>query len=141
MTDTLPRTRGTARGIALSTLIAGIIASILNAVVAIVALMLGADSAVQGLTPGAYVTFTIVGVLIGAIGWALIRRTRSAKRVLSVLVPVVLVLSLIPDVALAAAGGSAALIAGIALGVMHVVTVAVAVPVYRAFLPLPAAVS
>ena len=53
------------------------------------------------------------------------------------LVPVVLLLSLIPDVALAATAGSAGVVtAAVALGIMHVVTVAVAVPVYRAFLPI-----
>lgn len=136
LTETAPRTGGRVRGVLLSTLIAGAIASALNAVVALVSLAAGADPAVQGLTPGAYITFTVVGVLVGAIGWTLISRARSARRILAVLVPVVLLVSLIPDAALALAGGSAALIAGIGLGVMHVVTVAVAVPVYRKLLPL-----
>jgi len=139
MTESTPRTaNGRLRGVLLSTLVGGVIASIANAIVAFAGLAAGADPALPGLTPGAYITFTIVGILIGAIGWALIGRARAAKRILAVLVPVVLVLSLIPDVAIAASGTTAAMTAGITLGIMHLVTVAVAIPVYRVFLPLEA---
>jgi hypothetical protein len=127
---------GRFRGVLLSTLVGGAIASIANAIVAFAGLAAGADPALPGLTPAAFITFTVAGILIGAIGWALIRRTRAAKRILAVLVPVVLALSLIPDIAIAGTGTSAATTAGITLGVMHLVTVAVAIPVYRTFLPL-----
>lgn len=136
--DTTPtRTSGRLRGILLATLSGAVVASIANAIVATAALAAGADPAIQGLTPPAYITFTILGVLVGAIGWTVVGRARAGKRILTVLVPVVLLLSLIPDVALAVTAGSAGVVtAAVALGIMHVVTVAVAVPVYRAFLPL-----
>ena len=125
------------RGVLLSTLVGGVIASVVNALVALVALAAGADPSTQGLTPPAYITFTIVGVLVGAIGWMLIGRARSAGRILAVLVPVVVLVSLIPDIALAlGATNSGGVTAAVALGIMHVVTAAVAVPVYRVFLPL-----
>jgi hypothetical protein len=131
------RMTGNARGVLLSTVIGAVVASIANAVVAIAGRAAGADPAIQGLTPPAYITFTVIGVLAGAIGWALIRRTRSAARTLTILVPVILVLSLIPDVALAMSAGSSGIVtAAITLGVMHVVTVAIAVPIYRKFLPI-----
>ncbi|WIB36068.1 MULTISPECIES: DUF6069 family protein [unclassified Curtobacterium] len=134
--DTTTRRPSRLRGVLVATVLAAVIGSIANAIIAVSALAAGADPAVQGLTPPAYITFTVVGVLIGAIGWALISRTRSAGRALAILVPVVLVLSLIPDVLLAVSGGSAAITAGVALGIMHLVTTAVAVPIYRTFLPI-----
>ena len=135
--STAPASKGSVRGVLLSTLIAGVVASVANAIVAWAGLAAGADPAVMGLTPGAYVTFSVLGVLVGAIGWALIRRAPKARTILTVLVPVVLLLSLIPDVALAVTGGTAAATtAAVTLGIMHVVTAAIAVPVYRVFLPL-----
>ncbi|PZE64260.1 hypothetical protein DEI81_10975 [Curtobacterium sp. MCBD17_013] len=134
--DTTTRRPSRLRGVLVATVLAAVIGSIANAIIAVSALAAGADPAVQGLTPPAYITFTVVGVLIGAIGWALISRARSAGRVLAILVPVVLVLSLIPDVLLAVSGGSAAMTAGVALGIMHLVTTAIAVPIYRVFLPI-----
>ena len=131
------RTEGTTRGIILSTLLGGAVASVANAIVAFAGLAAGADPAIQGLTPPAYITLSVLGVLAGAIGWNVIRRARSAGRILAVLVPVMLVLSLIPDVLLAVSSGDGAVVtAAVTLGIMHVVTVAVAVPIYRAFLPI-----
>ncbi|WIB67410.1 DUF6069 family protein [Curtobacterium sp. MCBD17_035] len=134
--DTTTRRPSRVRGVLIATVLAAVIGSIANAIIAVSALAAGADTAVQGLTAPAYVTFTVVGVLVGAIGWALISRTRSAGRVLAILVPVVLVLSLIPDVLLAVSGDSPMMTAGVALGIMHLVTTAVAVPLYRTFLPI-----
>jgi hypothetical protein len=136
--DSTPsRTTGTTRGILLSTLLGGAVASVANAIVALAGLAAGADPAVQGLTPPAYITLSVLGVLVGAIGWTVVSRARSAKRILTVLVPLMLVLSLIPDVLLAVTAGSGAVVtAAVTLGIMHVVTVAVAVPVYNAFLPI-----
>ena len=128
-----PRTKGRLRAILLSTVLVSVIASVANAIVAVAGLAAGADPAVQGLTPPAYITFTVLGALIGAIGWSILSRASQGRRLLTVLVPTVLVLSLIPDVALAATVG---VTAAVTLGIMHVVTVAVAVPVYRAFMPV-----
>ena len=93
----------------------------------------------QPLTPGAYGTFTVLGALIGAIGWRLIvNRSRNANRLLGWLVPTVLVLSLIPDVMLLAdktvqPGTTTAGV--IALMLMHFGIAAAAVPAYRRLMP------
>lgn len=126
----------TTRAIATATVVASVIAIIVNAIVSLVAQALGADPAVfRGLVPGAYILFTVVGVLIGAIGWHIIR-TRAARpsALLRWLVPTVVVVSLIPNVLV---GISVGWLGASALGLMHIVVAAVAVPVYRRFLPLP----
>ncbi len=138
-TESAPRVASLpVRGILLSAVLGGAVASIANAIVAFAGLSAGADPALPGLTPPAFITLSVIGVLGGAIGWTVVSRTRTAKRNLTVLVPGVLGLSLIPNVLLAVTAGTAAVVtAAVTLGIMHVVTVVVAVPVYREFLPLP----
>ena len=92
----------------------------------------------QQLTLPVYGFLTIVGAIVGAIGWHLIAtRSRNASGVLRVLVPTVLVLSLIPDVLLlvneSQPGTTTAGV--IALMLMHVGVAVAAVPAYRRFIP------
>ena len=92
----------------------------------------------QQLTLPVYGTLTVVGVLIGAIGWRLIvNRSRNAGRLLSRLVPTVLVLSLIPDVLLLVSDSQpGTTVSGVvALMLMHLGIAAAAVPAYRRFMP------
>ena len=93
---TAPRASALARtGIVAGVTVA---ASVVNAVIAQIALALGADSSFTPLTPGAYVFLTVIGVLLALAGWAVVRRVSARPaRVLRVLVPVVLLLSFIPD--------------------------------------------
>jgi hypothetical protein len=87
-------------------------------------------------------------VLAGAIGWAIIRRRASdPRRLLAWLVPAVIAVSLIPDIALGASGGSSSsnmmtshtTWGGVAaLMVMHLFVAACAVTAYRLLIPLPA---
>lgn len=74
-------------------------------------------------------------VRAGAVGWLVVRRvvTRPSA-VLRWLVPLVVVVSLVPDVLLGLALGWGG---AVALGLMHLAVAAVAVPAYRYFLPLP----
>ncbi len=123
-------------------LAAGIVAaSIADAVIALLARAAGASEDFQPLQPGAYVSFTVLGVLIGAAGWAVVRRRSAEPRaLLSWLVPAVVVVSLVPDLAMfvsdykphADAAGIIALI------LMHVAVAAVAVAAYHRALPLNA---
>jgi Family of unknown function (DUF6069) len=91
------------------------------------------------LQPPAYGTFTLIGAIVGAVGWHLIvSRARNAPGVLRVLVPTVLVLSLIPDVLLlvnrdAQPGITTAGV--VALMFMHLGVAAAAVPAYLRFIP------
>jgi hypothetical protein len=111
-------------------------AGILNTLIAFAAQALGADAgAVPGLTPPAYLTFTAIGTILGALGWSIVRRcAASPGRVLSWLVPLVIVVSLVPDALIAVFTDP---VGGIALGLMHLAVLAVALPTFRHFLPLP----
>lgn len=113
--------------------VAAVVAVGLNAVVAAVANALGAPAGYGPLTLPAYALFTVLGIAAGWAGWVIVRhRTRDAGRVLAVLVPVVTVVSLVPDVLLLVLGfiPGTTPAAAIALMVMHLVVVAVAVPAY-----------
>ncbi len=92
----------------------------------------------QQLTLPVYGFLTVVGAVIGAVGWHLIvARSRNASGVLRVLVPTVVVLSLIPDVMLLVSESQpGTTTAGVlALMLMHVGTAVAAVPAYRRFIP------
>jgi hypothetical protein len=127
-----PSTRSRMR-VGMILLAAAVAAILLNAAVAAVAVAAGAPSGYGPLTPPAYGLFTVLGVGLGWLGWRLVlRHSRDPRRTLSVLVPIVLVVSFIPDVLLLALrfipGTTTS--AAIALMVMHVVVVLVAVPAY-----------
>lgn len=113
-------------------LLAAIVAAVvLNALVAVIAVAAGAPSDYGPLTFPAFTLFTVVGVLVGWAGWALVqRRARNPRRTLSVLIPAVLVLSFVPDILLLAfrfiPGTTPG--AAVALMMMHLVVVMVAVP-------------
>jgi len=114
---------------------AGAIAAVTNLVISVIARgPLGASDDFVPLTPGPIVMWTILGAIIGAVGWRLIVNTSTNSRaLLNTLVPTVLVLSLIPDVALLATDSTPGqTTAGVvALMVMHVVTAVIAVTAYR----------
>lgn len=129
-TVSLPRWR--AAGILIA---ATALAVALNAVVAVVAQSFGVPAGFGGLTPPAYISMTAVGMIAGWIGWRVIAtRARNPRKALTVAVPVVLVLSFIPDVLLATLHfmPGATTTAVLALMIMHVVVVAIAVPAYAA---------
>lgn len=113
--------------------LAVIVAVAVNAVVAWLARGAGATPGFPPLTVPVFGGFTLVGVLVGWAGWRIIQhRSRRPGRLLGWLVPVVGVLSFLPDVAL----GVLKFIPGVTwpgvlgLMVMHVVVIAVAVPAY-----------
>jgi hypothetical protein len=90
------------------------------------------------LTVSVYAPLTVIGAIIGAIGWHLIAtRSHRATRLLTVLVPVVLVLSLFPDTVLLATKSQPGTTTGgvLTLMLMHFGVAAAAVPAYRRFMP------
>ena len=117
------------------------VAVALNAVIAAIAHAAGASDDFEALQLPAYAAFTVFGVVVSAAAWAIIR-ARSARpaRLLRTLVPVVLIVSLIPDIMVGVSDSRPGTSWGavIALMVMHVAVTAVAVPAYLRFLPLPA---
>ncbi|ANY08625.1 hypothetical protein [Pseudonocardia sp. HH130630-07] len=125
----LPAAAAPAR-IAVAILLAAVVAAIGNTVVA---LLVGV---IQGrhLAPG-YLVATVVGVLIGVVGWTLVRAlVPRPSAVLRILVPVVVVLSVVPLPMQAAAGMSTPMIVG--LMVMHVVVAVPTVLALRRVLPV-----
>lgn len=112
---------------------AALIAVALNALVSWVAVSWGAPATYGPLTLPAYGLFTVLGVVGGWVGWTLLRRrAQNPDRMLRLLVPVVTLVSFVPDVLLLAFGfiPGTTTIAVLALMVMHIVVVAVAVPAY-----------
>ena len=82
----------------------------------------------QQLTPGAIGFMTVLGVVAGAVVWqVIIMRARTPERVLQRVVPAALLLSFLPDLALAAGGSPWSAV--VTLMVAHVAVFAVAVPV------------
>ncbi len=98
MSTTSAPTVPTARAIASATVVAGLLSIIANTVISQLAQAAGADPvAVPGLTVPAYILFTVVGVLVGAIGWNVIRkRAARPSALLRWLVPAVVAISLFP---------------------------------------------
>ncbi len=112
---------------------------VINSLIALLArTFFDIPSEFQQLTLPVYGFLTVVGAIVGAIGWHLVAtRSRNASGTLRVLVPTVLVLSLIPDVLLLVSGSQpGTTTAGVvALMLMHFGVAAAAVPAYRRFIP------
>lgn len=119
--------------------IAGVLAAVTNVVISVIARgPLGAGDDFVPLTPGPVVMWTMVGSIVGAVGWRLIvNRSAHSRAVLATLVPTVLVLSLIPDVALLATDSTPGqtTVGVAALMLMHVATAAIAVTAFRKAMP------
>lgn len=129
----------TVGSLAFATLVGAAGAGIATAVIALIARAAGASEDFQPLWPSAYLPLTVIGVLAGAIGWQIVRRrAKDPAALLRWLVPTVVVVSLVPDVALGFSDSYPGVSWGAvaALILMHLAVAAVAVPVYRRFMPL-----
>ena len=115
---------------------AAVVSIAVNSLVALLAgMVIPADAERVGLALGEYAPATVIGILLGTLGWYLVRRfARAPRRVLRVLVPVVVALSWIPDLGILAAGATVA--NSLALIVMHTVVAAATVPVLMRVLPV-----
>lgn len=135
-----PRT--SAPRIAAGVLLAAVLAVLVNSAIALLTVALGASDQFRPLQPSTYPSLTVAGILAGTAGWAAVRKwSRRPAAVLRVLVPAVVAVSLVPDLALLP-GDMQPHTSGLAvvgLMVMHVTTAAVAVPILNRILPLPAA--
>lgn len=130
------KSKGAVAGILL---LAVILAALLDTAIAALGHAAGASHQFQPLQTPSFVSFTLLGILIGAAGWALVRRRAARPRaLLRRLVPTVLALSFIPDLAMLVvsylphsnAAGVVALLA------MHVVVATIAVTAYTRALPI-----
>ncbi|MFD9704477.1 DUF6069 family protein [Lentzea sp. NPDC059081] len=117
---------------------AAVVSIAVNALIALVAgKIIPADAVRKGLSLLEYAPATVIGILLGTLGWYLVRRfAGNPRRVLRILVPVVVVLSWIPDLGIMAAG--ATFVNSLALILMHVVVAGATVPTLSRVLPLGA---
>ena len=134
----------TVAAVALSALVGAAAAGLATAAIALIARAVGASHDFTPLWPSSYLPLSVLGVLAGAIGWQIIRR-RAARpaSVLRWLVPAAVALSLIPDIAVGAAGTSPGVSWGAvsALMLMHLAVAAAAVTVYRWLMPVAASLN
>ncbi|WP_370965652.1 hypothetical protein [Amycolatopsis sp. cg9] len=117
--------------------IAIVAAAAVNTVIALAASALDDGGIGMGLNPAAYLPATVLGLLVGAAGWGLIAGRHP--KVLRIVVPLVLVLTWIPDVLLLTAGATAANVAGLML--MHLTVTGAVVLALRPTLRAPDATS
>ena len=126
------------RVVAAGVLGAAVVASVVNLAIAALAHGLGVSDQVQQLMAGALIFFTLLGVVGGGIGWAIIaRRAPRPAALLTWLVPTVLVLSLIPDVLLKTTNQPHVTVGAVAaLMLAHLATAAIAVATYVRVMPV-----
>jgi hypothetical protein len=131
------RQRYSRRRIALAALIAAAATGLVDALIGVVALGLGAKATLT-LSPGPDVAFAVIASIAGAIGWTIIaHRFMNPRRVLLIVAPVVLLLSFIPDVLFAAATVAHTGWAPVfALVLMHIATISLALTTYATVLPI-----
>ncbi|KQW10791.1 DUF6069 family protein [Streptomyces sp. Root369] len=114
--------------------IAFLLSSLVNALIAVLGHAAGAPDDFDPLKPPSYVFLTALGVLAGAIGWGIVRRSsRNPERLLRRLVPSVVVVSFVPDFF---QFGEGEVTGVVALLLMHVAVAVIAVQAYRRVLPL-----
>ena len=116
-----------------------IVSDSVNALIATIARASGVSDSFQPLQFGTYTALTVAGIIVGAIGWQVVRN-RAARPfwLLSRLVPIVLVLSFVPDILVGINHSQVGTTWGgvIALMSMHIVVAASAVAGYATFLPV-----
>jgi Ca2+/Na+ antiporter len=125
------------RRIAAAAVIAAAATGLVDALIGVVALALGAKATLT-LSPGPDVAFAVIASIAGAIGWTIIaRRANNPRRALKIIAPVVLLLSFIPDVLFAAGTVAQTGWAPVAaLVLMHIATISLALATYAAVLPI-----
>ncbi|MFC3452618.1 DUF6069 family protein [Amycolatopsis speibonae] len=123
MTATLAKSPAVATRLGL----AALAAAAANAAIALAAGTLVSGGVRTGLAPVEFLPATVIGIVIGAIGWTLV--ARYAPKALRVVVPAALVLTWIPDLLLLNAGVTIGNV--IALMLMHLVVATAVVTAMR----------
>lgn len=126
----------------LAVVLASVLASALDAVVARIWHAAGASAAFSSLHPSAYIFLSVVGIIARTVGWCVIcSRSRNPARALRAVVPVVLLLSSIPDLLVGVSKSLSGTTWGAVIGLMltHLLVAAVAFAALRLLLSVPAA--
>jgi hypothetical protein len=137
MTTAAERPAPRALNVALTIVVAVLLAAAATSIIALLAQAAGAGG-LPPLQPAVYLAFATVGTLAGIGGWLLVvRLVRHSARLLRVLVPVLVVLSLVPDAVLLATGfiPGTTPVGVLALALMHPIVAAVAVLAGRRIAP------
>lgn len=117
-----------------------VLAVVLNLIIASIAVAAGAPADYGPLLFPVYAGFSAIGLVAAWLGWrAIARRASSPRRTLAIVVPVALVVSFVPDVALLVLQFIPGTVPGavVALMAMHVVVAATAVGACLFVEPLP----
>nr|WP_225859076.1 DUF6069 family protein [Streptomyces albicerus] len=118
-------------------LVAIVLSSLVNAVIAVLAHEMGAPEDFEPLKPSSYTFLTALGVVLGALGWGIVGKvSRNPEGLVRWLAPAVVVVSSVPDFFLVDEGEVTGVVA---LLVMHAVVGLIAVMTYRKVLPLNSA--
>jgi hypothetical protein len=126
-------TRTKKRSIVLAALVAAAVTSLVNLGIASASLAAGTPATPQ-LSAAAYLTFSVLAGVVGAIGWAIVRRrAANPRRLLGMLALAVLIASFVPLAILAPGIGWAATVT---LASMHTATVGLAVASYALLMPV-----
>lgn len=125
------------RVVAGGVLVAIVLSSLVNAVIAFLAHEMGAPEDFAPLKPSSYTFLAALGVALGALGWGIVGKvSRNPERLVRWLAPAVVVVSFIPDFFLSDEGKVTGVVA---LLVMHAVVAVIAVLTYRKVMPLDSA--
>ena len=132
------RSLPTALAFPVAVVAAVVVGALGTAVIAAIAHGAGVSHSFSPLHPGAYIAFIVLGALGGAVGWQLVRsKAQRPAKLLRTLVPVVVILSFIPDIAIGVTGGFHATWGGvIALMAAHVAVATAAVTSFAMLLPV-----
>ncbi|GAB2979090.1 hypothetical protein GCM10023080_050640 [Streptomyces pseudoechinosporeus] len=131
--EMLPVRRGP-RVVAGGVIVVIVLSSLMNAVIAVLAHEMGAPEDFEPLKPSSYTFLTALGVVLGALGWAIVRKvSRNPEELVRWLAPAVVLISFVPDFFLLDEGEVTGVVA---LLVMHAVVAVIAVITYRKVMPL-----
>jgi len=134
-----PRHFKTAAAVPAAIVAAVVVGDLASTAIAAIAHHAGVTHSFAPLQFGTYTALIVLGVTGGAVGWQLVRyRVTNPRWLLARLVPIVLVLSFIPDILIGISKAETATTWGgvIALMAMHVVVATAAVASYLYFLPV-----
>jgi hypothetical protein len=134
-----PRHLKTAAAVPAAIAAAVIIGDLASTAIAAIAHHAGVADSFAPLNFATYTALIVLGVIGGAIGWQLVRnRATNPTRLLAQLVPLVLLLSFIPDILIGITKAETATTWGgvIALIAMHIVVATAAVASYLYWLPV-----
>jgi hypothetical protein len=134
-----PRRRRTMLAVPSAIIAAVVAGDVASLIIAAIAHGAGVSHAFPPLQFATFTVLIVFAVIAGAIGWQLVRaRASNPSRLLTRLVPLVLLLSFIPDILVGVTKSETATTWGgvIALMAMHIVVAIAAVSSYRRFLPV-----